>query len=505
MNICLTSHLPSLCSVSLHHADALNLTLLILIRMKPLPVGPPSHITVTAFLRPLITHADKTLLNPTSVQIIIGRTPLEIKPHLPLIPMTRTPLTELKYPSLDAPHASVTPDIKSNNAKKPSSGISEPIHAAPETTIAHSLDARTTKLSALCSKPPAAVIATTLPSSPTNAPPAEAPHTVLNNALWAHLPNRAFTPYSPDAWRTSLQNADLTHKYPHLVSSIQNGFDAGIPPVLHSFTPTNDKTITQHYSDFISIIQKEFERHRYYGPYDEQTVTNLIGTFQTSPLSLVPKSTPNTWRLIQNLSFPYPRSLSVTPTFSINSCINANDFPCTWGLFNILSLIIQSLPVGTRACVRDVSEAYRTIPLHPSQWPGTVVRLSEDQFAINTAACFGLTSAGGLWGQLADALADIIRANGIGPLSKWVDDFIFFCVLKCKIAEYNIARAAWRKAIRDTGGIKQIRSRLYYIGRTLPCGEPEQFDEDMRFPIRASSPNADLMSSSDSQYASTLR
>ena len=58
--------------------------------------------------------------------------------------------------------------------------------------------------------------------------------------------------------------------------------------------------------------------------------------------------------------------------------------------------------------------------------PCLVVCLCEDDsFAANICNNFGLTSAGGTHGLLVDAGTDIFRANGIGPLSKWVDDYIF--------------------------------------------------------------------------------
>ena len=65
--------------------------------------------------------------------------------------------------------------------------------------------------------------------------------------------------------------------------------------------------------------------------------------------------------------------------------------------------------------------------MDPSQWPGLVICLqAEDQFAINVCNNFGLASAGGIYGMVADAGADIFRSCGIGPVSKWVDNHIFF-------------------------------------------------------------------------------
>ena len=93
----------------------------------------------------------------------------------------------------------------------------------------------------------------------------------------------------------------------------------------------------------------------------------------------------------------------------------------------MLCAIIWHLPEGSQASIHDVAEAYRTIPILLAQWPGLVVKLREpDQFAINTNENFGLTSAGGIHGSVADAGIDLCRAMGLGPLSKWVEDHIFF-------------------------------------------------------------------------------
>jgi hypothetical protein len=103
-----------------------------------------------------------------------------------------------------------------------------------------------------------------------------------------------------------------------------------------------------------------------------------------------------------------------------------------------MCLLIWRLPPGTQAACRDVAEAYRTIPLTPSQWPGTVVRLSEnDQFTINTSNSFGLAMAGGVYGIIGDAFTDLMRATRIGPVTKWVDDYVFFQIPQQYLDEYN--------------------------------------------------------------------
>ena len=236
-------------------------------------------------------------------------------------------------------------------------------------------------------------------------------------------------------------------------------------------------------SHFQKIVDHEFATGRYIGPFTCCEIEQLLGPFQTSPLSLIPKPyKPSVFRLIQNFSFPYTSSPSHT---SINSYIHSDDFPCTWGTFPIFSFLVSNLPPGSQAAVRDVSEAYRTIPLHPSQWPGTVVRISNnDSFAIDTQGAFGTGSAPGTYGNLQDGGVDIMRHSGLGPISKWVDDHVFFRLLRDHLQHYNQKRAEWHQQITGKGGRQHAGGRVWFEGINLPTDQPAEFDEDMAFPIR---------------------
>lgn len=57
--------------------------------------------------------------------------------------------------------------------------------------------------------------------------------------------------------------------------------------------------------------------------------------------------------------------------------------------------------------------------MHPSQWLGTIVHLSEDdQFMINPNNSFRMPTVGGVYGLVGDTGSDLIRAEGAGPLTK---------------------------------------------------------------------------------------
>ena len=178
------------------------------------------------------------------------------------------------------------------------------------------------------------------------------------------------------------------------------------------------------------------------------------------------------------MSFP---SSSPTKLSSINSYIHSNDFPSFYGTFLTVVLLIRDLPKGSQALTRDVRDAYRTVPLHASQWPGTVLRGPDDnQFFINTANCFGLSSAGGVWGQVADTICTLFRLEGLGPVTKWVDDFLFFRIPNSALSQYN----KQRRALAPLLSLHQTHSCSLFLGPILPDGTQSEFDEDFSASFR---------------------
>jgi hypothetical protein len=128
----------------------------------------------------------------------------------------------------------------------------------------------------------------------------------------------------------------------------------------------------------------------YIGPISYQDLEALVGPFQSSPFSIIPKPGKiGKYCNVQNYSFPIYPSPSF-PNQSINSLVDSDSFPTTWGTFSLVLLLIHCLSPGSQLATRDVAEAYCMIPLHHSQWPATVVRLDEFSFAIDTSVCFGV-------------------------------------------------------------------------------------------------------------------
>ncbi|KAG6327358.1 hypothetical protein ID866_11731 [Astraeus odoratus] len=177
-----------------------------------------------------------------------------------------------------------------------------------------------------------------------------------------------------------------------------------------------------------------------------------------------------------------PLSLIPKPGWPVNHCIAAEDFPTAWGKFSIIYNLIAHLPPGSEAATRDVAEAYRTIPLHPSQQPANVVRISESLGCINTSLAFGATPAAGVYGHLSDACCEILHHHGIGPLDKWVDDHIFFHIHKEHLAAYSqTCLASYQDILQHDPSPKFRGSRLWFQGHTRSDTTSVKFTHDALF------------------------
>ena len=300
---------------------------------------------------------------------------------------------------------------------------------------------------------------------------------------------RPQTPYKPDAWEQMLRIADLVNDYGDIPNGLRYGFKIDFPNITHVQSPPNSPSVTMYHEQLDEIVQKEISKGRYIGPLPLSIIENIIGPYQSSPLSIIPKpGKPGKFRLVQNFSFPLSPN-TTNPSQSINSYIDSTNFPASWGKFSIVYLLISRLPPGSEAATRDVAEAYRTVPLHPSQWPAAVVRISHTHGCIDTCTAFGATPSAGIYGHIADAAVDLFRHQGIGPLDKWVDDHIFLRIPREHLTEYNEARGVWHQSIKPTGKCKE-GSRNFFRGRLLQDGSHEEFNENCAHPIRDLSRNS---------------
>jgi hypothetical protein len=95
------------------------------------------------------------------------------------------------------------------------------------------------------------------------------------------------------------------------------------------------------------------------------------------------------------------------------------------GTFTEVRNIVVNAPDCSEAATLNVDSAFRCCPITPSQQQNFIVQWSG-LFYIDHDAPFGATSAGGVFGRVADAMTAILTLKHFSPLKNWVDDFVFF-------------------------------------------------------------------------------
>jgi hypothetical protein len=77
--------------------------------------------------------------------------------------------------------------------------------------------------------------------------------------------------------------------------------------------------------------------------------------------------------------------------------------------------LVQRLRLSTSIQLFDAAAQQRNFVIH---W--------DDSYYVDHNVPFGATSAGGVFGRVADAKSAILESEKIGPSKNWVDDFTFF-------------------------------------------------------------------------------
>src|SRR6202522_564144 len=197
----------------------------------------------------------------------------------------------------------------------------------------------------------------------TNAPDVEK-GIMEHRIVLGHRKKNPLTPYKFRAWDRLLRQHNSFAKYPGLVASLQYGFDAGIRRIYETFTPPNGPSLDTLTDIYQKIVDRELHTGHYIGPLSRREVEQLIGPFQSSPLSLVPKpGKVAKFRAVHKISYPH----SPTDQFlSVNYTIDPDVYPCTWGTFRTVCFTIYNLPPESQAARPLLETSQRPITPYPS-------------------------------------------------------------------------------------------------------------------------------------------
>ena len=158
------------------------------------------------------------------------------------------------------------------------------------------------------------------------------------------------------------------------------------------------------------IIKAEVDAGRLVGPLGKPAGQKV----HTSPIGLIPKSQPNQWRVIVDLSFP--------TMCSVNDAIASDLASITYASVDDAVRLILQLGWGTQLVKLDLKNAYHIVPVH--QQDQHLLGISwEGKSYADGALPFGLRSAPKVFSAVADMIAWTLHCAGVQHQIHYLDDF----------------------------------------------------------------------------------
>ena len=222
-------------------------------------------------------------------------------------------------------------------------------------------------------------------------------------------------PLQPEAWRTALSTIPDHQFTQYLLRGITHGFRVGVNEGA-TLKPAhrNLKSAYDHPEIISAYLQREVELGRM------QVIPPAAGLhppfLQLSPFGAIPKKhKPGKWRLIVDLSSPH--------NASVNNAISSDLCSVSYTSIDDAVQLVRAHGKGCLLAKLDLMEAYRAVPVHPSDqrllgvsWQSTIY--------IDKALPFGLRSAPKIFSALTDAMMWMLNDRGVKAAIHYLDDFL---------------------------------------------------------------------------------
>ena len=223
------------------------------------------------------------------------------------------------------------------------------------------------------------------------------------------------SPLRPDNWDNALATMPDRPFVHFLIRGIRWGFRIGVTAGASYKAAARNLKSAYDRPDIISAyLQREVELGRLLAlPSLPRLSPPLL---QISPFGAIPKKyKPDKWRLIVDLSSP--------KGYSVNDAIASELCSVSYTSVDRAVDFVKHLGEGCLLAKLDLKEAYRAVPVHPSDqrllavlWQGTTY--------LDRALPFGLRSAPKLFSALTDAMMWMLYERGIEMALHYLDDFL---------------------------------------------------------------------------------
>ena len=226
---------------------------------------------------------------------------------------------------------------------------------------------------------------------------------------------RITTPLDAEAWKLRLAAHPDQVFVSYIIRGICEGFRLGFDRANQCRPATRNLRSVQDHPEVVdAYLGKEVSLGRAF--HFNAHSTPYLPELTTSPIGVIPKSNrPNKWRLIVDLSSPKGRS--------VNDGISSALCSLTYASIDDAVAIFRLLGKGALMAKLDLQEAYRMVPVHPSDRPLLGMQWKGGLY-IDASLPFGLCSAPKIFSALADGLIWMVHNQGFRHALHYLDDFL---------------------------------------------------------------------------------
>lgn len=163
-------------------------------------------------------------------------------------------------------------------------------------------------------------------------------------------------------------------------------------------------------------LSKELTKGRIIGPFPSKP-NNLV----CSPLAIIPKKEPNTFRLIHDLSYPKGQS--------VNASIEKEHTKVMYDTIDIVVAKVKESGRNSLMAKTDIEDAFRMIPIHPDDRHLLGFSWVDDQgktmYFMDACLPMGLSISCQLFSRFSMALQWVMETRHKAIMSHIIDDFFF--------------------------------------------------------------------------------
>lgn len=203
----------------------------------------------------------------------------------------------------------------------------------------------------------------------------------------------------------------------YLCTGLKHGFDTKVNKLdLPTRECKNLLSAMKQPESVDELIRSETGKGFLKGPFESPP----FDTYRVSPIGIAEGKYSKKKRLIVDLSSPHDDPLHE----SINDLIDKEQCSLTYVKIDDAIKIIRDYGKGAIMCKTDISDAFKLIPIHPSQWHLFCIKW-RGYYYFYVRLCFGCRSSPKIFDTLSEAICWIALNNyNIKVILHLLDDFL---------------------------------------------------------------------------------